>query len=78
MRIDSLKKYEELVSTGIPDEEAKLLAYSLSIASETDFSIVATKDDIRGLEKEMKGFEKNIFYFGVLIFSCLAYLMFVK
>ena len=85
MKIDSLTKFDELISAGMMQDEARVLAHSLSSASETDLSFIATKEDIRGIEKEvrgiekeMKGIEKHAFYFGVLIFSCLAYLMFVK
>lgn len=71
MKIDSLTKFDELVSAGMMQDQARVLAHSLACASEIDLNEVATK-------KEIKDLEKHAFYFGVLIFSCLAYLMFVK
>jgi hypothetical protein len=89
MKIDSLTKYEELLKTGIPENQASELAHSLAKASELDFSSVASKDDISRLETatkndirqlhvEIKHIEKSMYTFGLLIFSCLGYLIFMS
>jgi hypothetical protein len=71
MRIDSLTKFDELIAAGTPIEQARVLAHSLTIAGEVDLDVIATKHDIKHLEKTM-------YFFGILIFSCLGYLMFGK
>lgn len=72
MKIDSLTKFDELVNSGIPQDQARVLAHGLCEASEIDLNIVATKEDIRILEKdlmrEIRHISKVMYIFGGAMF----------
>jgi len=71
MRIDTLTKFDELVGSGVPEAQARVLAHSFATASEVDTTELATKADLKHLEKIM-------YVYAALITPCLGYLMFIK
>jgi len=54
MRIDSLSKFDELIATGMPENEARALAHSLAEVSQIDMNEIASKTDLKELEMATK------------------------
>lgn len=55
--IDTLQAYENLVASGIPEQQAKAQVHLLN----GSLSDLATKDDLKMLEKDLKYFFINSF-----------------
>lgn len=52
--IDTLQAYEELISAGIPEKEAKAQVHLINSSVEASVTDLATKKDLEVLEKDLK------------------------